>query len=66
MGGRGRKKRWRDADITAAVWRGLMQNAHTWLTSDGGSHQTLALKWQFLQAAPQLISAPFSMEIKRL
>lgn len=43
-----------------------MQNAHTWLTSDGGSHQTLALKWQFLQAAPQLISAPFSMEIKRL
>lgn len=30
------------SDITAAVLSGLIQNAHTWLTSDSGSHQTLA------------------------
>ncbi len=29
-------------DITAAVLSGLIQNAHTRLTSDSGSHQTLA------------------------
>lgn len=29
-------------DITAAVLSGFIQNTHTWLTSDSGSHQTLA------------------------